>query len=121
MFTDSQLITVLQRIHGLSYDDARFLAGTAREASPVAGPGCAFTVTYHAGRERYSIAVTPADPSPSDVAYDDMTRAWRNGDNSLAWSLADALLQYMANDGQPLTGPRSLYYVRMIHAYYAPI
>src|SRR5438046_938899 len=42
------------------------------------------------------------EPSPSDVAYDDMTRAWRNGDHPLAWQLADALLQYLANGGQPL-------------------
>jgi len=60
------------------------------------------------------------DPSPSDVAYDDMTRAWRNEDYPLAWSLADALLQYLANDGQPLTGDRDVYYARQIHAHYAP-
>ena len=64
--------------------------------------------------------VTP-DPSPSDVIYDDMTRAWRNEDYPLAWNLADALLQYLANDGQPLTGPdRDVYYARQIHAHYSP-
>jgi hypothetical protein len=59
---------------------------------------------------------TDQDSSPSDVAYDDMTRAWRNGDYPLAWSLADALLQYLANDGQPLTGDRDVSYARQIHS-----
>jgi hypothetical protein len=55
------------------------------------------------------------DPSPSDVAYDDMTRAWRNEDYPLAWNLADVLLQYLANGGQPLTGDdRDVYYARRI-------
>ena len=58
--------------------------------------------------------------SPSDIAYDDMTRAWRNDDYPLAWSLADALLQYLANDGQELTEPRQVCYARRIHQYYAP-
>jgi hypothetical protein len=66
------------------------------------------------------LAVMPAGPSPSDVAYDDMTRAWRNGDYPLAWSLADVLLQYLANNGEPLTGFRHLYYIHAIHDYYAP-
>ena len=64
--------------------------------------------------------LTPGpDLSPSDVAYDDMTRAWRNGDYPLAWSLADALLQYLANGGQSLTGDRQTYYARQIRQYYA--
>jgi hypothetical protein len=67
-----------------------------------------------------------ADPNPSDVMYDDVTRAWRNGDRMLAWHLADALLQYDAcggldgNGGEPLTGFRSMYYVHAIHDYYVP-
>ena len=63
------------------------------------------------------------DPSPSDIAYDDMTRAWRNGDYPLAWSLADALLQYLAGpgSGQPLTGDRDVYYARRIYVHYAPL
>jgi hypothetical protein len=63
----------------------------------------------------------PADPTPSDVAYDDMTRAWRNGDYPLAWSLADALLQYLANGGEPLTGFRDVYYARRIYVRHAPL
>jgi hypothetical protein len=68
----------------------------------------------------------PADPTPSDVLYDDMARAWRTGDHPLAWSLADTLLQYEAcggpdgNGGEPLTGFRHLYYVHAIHDYYTP-
>lgn len=66
------------------------------------------------------------DPSPSDVIYDDMTRAWRNGDYPLCWSLADALLTYLANDGQPLTdsplaGHRDVYYARRVYVRYAPV
>lgn len=73
-------------------------------------------------------AAMPADPAPSDVMYDDMARAWRNQDYPLAWSLADALLQYEAcggpdgNGGEPLTGPdRDMTYVHAIHTHYAPI
>jgi hypothetical protein len=44
-----------------------------------------------------------------------MTRAWRNEDYPLAWNLADVLLQYLANGGQPLTGDdRDVYYARRI-------
>lgn len=65
-------------------------------------------------------SLTP-DPSPSDIIYDDMTRAWRNGDHPLAWHLADALLQYLANGGQPLTGDdRDVYNARQIHVFYTP-
>jgi hypothetical protein len=70
--------------------------------------------------------VAPADPTPTDVMYDDVTRAWRNGDHRLAWHLADALLQYDAcggpdgNGGEPLTGFRGMYYVHAIHDFYAP-
>jgi hypothetical protein len=64
------------------------------------------------------------DTSPSDVAYDDMTRAWRNGDYPLSWNFADVLLQYLANNGQPLTRTRDLdrdlYYARWIHRFYNP-
>jgi hypothetical protein len=74
-----------------------------------------------------SLAAVPDGPTPSDVIYDDMTRAWRNEDYPLAWSLADTLLQYEAcggpdgNGGEPLTGPdRNLAYVHAIHATYAP-
>jgi hypothetical protein len=67
-------------------------------------------------------ALTPVpDPSPSDVMYDDMTRAWRNGDTALAGSLADALIQYLADGGQPLTRDRDLYYALRIYARYAPV
>lgn len=66
------------------------------------------------------LAETSADPNPSDVMYDDVTRAWRNGDYPLAWHLADVLLQYDANGGEPLTGFRHLYYVHAVHDYYAP-
>jgi hypothetical protein len=63
-------------------------------------------------------------PSPSDVIYDDMTRAWRNEDYPLAQSLADVLLGYLSgpDSGQPLTGGRDPYYVLRIYAYYyAPL
>lgn len=63
--------------------------------------------------------LTPG-PSPSDIIYDDMIRAWRNGDHSLAWHLADVLLQYLANDGQPLTGDRDVYNARQINTFYNP-
>lgn len=73
------------------------------------------------------LAATSADPNPSDVIYDDMTRAWGNGDCPLAWSLADTLLQYLASGGpdgsggEPLTSSdRDLFYVRFIRDYYAP-
>lgn len=56
-------------------------------------------------------------PSPSDIAYDDMTHAWRNEDYPLAWHLADVLLQYLANGGQPLTGDRDVHYARCIRCW----
>lgn len=68
-----------------------------------------------------SPAATPADPTPSDVMYDDMTAAWRDEDYPLAGSLATALLQYLAGNGQPLTGiERDVYFAHTIHRYYAP-
>jgi len=68
-------------------------------------------------------ANTVPDPAPSNVIYDDMTRAWRNGDYPLAWSLADALLGYLSgpDSGQPLTGDRDPYYVLRIYVRYTPL
>lgn len=56
MFTAPWLVMVLQQVHGLSCDNAWFIADYAREAGPATWSGCAFTVTYNARLGRYRIA-----------------------------------------------------------------
>jgi hypothetical protein len=75
----------------------------------------------------HTLPAAPADPTPADVMYDDMTRAWRNGDYPLAGSLADTLAQYEAcggpdgEGGEPLTGPdRDMTYVWAVQRTYGP-
>ena len=56
MFTAAQIVQVLQQIHGLSCDNAWFVADYAREAGPASWSGTAvFTVTYNANLGRYGI------------------------------------------------------------------